>query len=161
MAQKKIRVNTALELDGTEYNITIAPVTKKTRKKIEKTFNKEKEASKEYFDIETNLANISSDLELTQELLDATEDLAEKRKLILEKKDLTEKKRNLDQQVSDGSSDVREKIADLQENMFKMMFEEMVSGEDAEKLKAYVSEYSFEMAVKQMGEVYEKELEGK
>lgn len=161
MAQKQIRVNTVLELDGTEYSITIAPVTKKTRKKIEKSFNKEKESSSEFFTLETDLANVSSDLELTQELLDATEDLAEKRKLILEKKDLVEKKRGLEQKVSDGSSEVREKISEMQENMFKMMFEEMVSGDDADKLKAYVSEYSFEMAVKQIGEVYEKELEGK
>lgn len=161
MAQKKIRVNTVLELDGTEYNITIAPVTKKTRKKIEKSFNKEKDASKEYFDIETKLANVTSDIELTQELLEATEDLAEKRTLILEKKDLVTQKRELEQKVSDGSSDAREKITEMQENMFKMMFEEMVSGADAEALKTYVSEYSFEMAVKQIGEVYDKELEGK
>lgn len=160
MAQK-IRVSTALELDGEVYNITIAPVTKKTAKKIQKAFNKEKEASQAYIDLETKLMDINSDIELNQELLDATEDLGEKRALILEKRDLIASTKELKKQVEDGRASTMEKMVEAQEKMYETMFDEMASGDDVEKLKAYVSEYSFEVAVEKLSAVYGEELKGK
>lgn len=160
MAQK-IRINTTLELDGINYEVSIAPATKKTKKKIEKTFNKEKEASQAYFDKELALAELVSDIEINKELIEATDNNAEKKELIIEKQSLLKRKRELEKELATETDSIRSKIDDLQEKMFEQLFDEMVSGQDAEKLKLYASDYSFETAVKVVSSVYEKEIEGK
>jgi len=160
MAQK-IRVNTVLDLDDVQYEISIAPVTKKTRKKIEVAFNKEKDGSQEYIDLENKLSELNSELEITQELLDVTDENGEKKKLILEKRTLLQSIRETTSKMESMGTAVRESISRATEKMFETMFDEMVSGKDAEKLKAYVNDYSFEIAVKKISEVYDEELSGK
>lgn len=161
MTQKKIRVNTTLELDDVEYNITIAPLTKKASKKIEKFFKKEKDGSQEYIDLESKLAQLNGDLEITEELLEVEEDNTEKKKLILDKRKTIKEIRDVESKMKPMQEAVVHGITEATEKMSEQIFDEMVSGEDAAKLKEYVSEYSFEVAIKKINEVYEKEIKGK
>ncbi|MCB5278953.1 MAG: hypothetical protein M0Q19_05110 [Candidatus Cloacimonetes bacterium] len=164
MAQKKIKVNATLELDDIQYNISIAPMAKKNAKKIQKDFEKQKEDSKPFLKIEKELSQIREDIDSLDKRYSMLEKMGENAKCLelLDKKDeLVKQERTLSEQIEDGLTSTMEKHYEAEEKMYENMFNEMVSGEDAEKLKAYVSNYSFKMAVGQVLEVYEEEIKGK
>lgn len=164
MAQKKIKVNATLELDDVFYNITIAPMSKKNAKKIQKDFDKQKEESKPFMKLEKQLGQIREDIASIDKRYANYEKLGNFEKCLeLEeaRSELVKQERTLADTVEDGLSPTLEKHFEAEEKMYEGMFIEMVSGEDAEKLKSYISNYSFKIAVGQIMDVYEEEIKGK
>ena len=158
---QKIKVSTILELDGVEYNIDLQPVGKKATKKIQKTFNKERDSFSSVMDSENEISALKQEVELINELIEVEVDLAEKKGYILEKRILLKKINEINNSNKDAQESAMDKVGEITENMYESLFDAMVSGDDADKLKAYVNDYSFKVAVEKVTAVYDEEISAK